>query len=140
MSEQGPTIVLVHGALAESASWNRVIERLHHRSTMPDTSHHWPVTDALARCPVTSSGDELAITGARFHHQFAADVPAEQTALMAATQRTHAALTQGLPTDTPAWRHVPSWFVFGDRDRYIPVALHRFMSEAPAPPDRPWTH
>ncbi|MGP3965294.1 alpha/beta fold hydrolase, partial [Nonomuraea sp. 3N208] len=28
MSEQ-PVVVLVHGAFAESASWNRVIQRLH---------------------------------------------------------------------------------------------------------------
>ena len=31
MSEQTPTVVLVHGAFAESASWNAVIERLHER-------------------------------------------------------------------------------------------------------------
>ena len=31
MSEQEPTVVLVHGAFAESASWNPVIERLHAR-------------------------------------------------------------------------------------------------------------
>jgi pimeloyl-ACP methyl ester carboxylesterase len=29
MSDQQPTVVLVHGAFAESASWNGVIERLH---------------------------------------------------------------------------------------------------------------
>lgn len=29
MSDQKPTVVLVHGAFAESASWNGVIERLH---------------------------------------------------------------------------------------------------------------
>ncbi|MEJ3405647.1 alpha/beta hydrolase [Rathayibacter sp. YIM 133350] len=29
MSDQNPTVVLVHGAFAESASWNGVIERLH---------------------------------------------------------------------------------------------------------------
>jgi pimeloyl-ACP methyl ester carboxylesterase len=29
MSEQSPIVVLVHGAFAESASWNGVIERLH---------------------------------------------------------------------------------------------------------------
>ena len=28
MSDQTPTVVLVHGAFAESASWNAVIERL----------------------------------------------------------------------------------------------------------------
>ena len=32
MSTEKPTVVLVHGAFAESASWNGVIERLHPRS------------------------------------------------------------------------------------------------------------
>jgi len=50
---------------------------------------------------------------------------------MAATQRpaTEAALSTGLPTDQPAWRTIPSWFVFSDLDLNIPVALHRFMAE-----------
>jgi hypothetical protein len=25
------------------------------------------------------------------------------------------ALVQGLPTDAPAWKQLPSWFVFGDQ-------------------------
>ncbi|SOD98766.1 alpha/beta fold hydrolase [Blastococcus haudaquaticus] len=32
MSQNAPTVVLVHGAFAESASWNAVVERLHARS------------------------------------------------------------------------------------------------------------
>ena len=50
---------------------------------------------------------------------------------MAATQRpvTEAALTEGLPTDAPAWKQLPSWFVFGDQDLNIPVALQRFMAD-----------
>jgi pimeloyl-ACP methyl ester carboxylesterase len=50
---------------------------------------------------------------------------------MAATQRpaTEAALSEGLPTDSPAWQHIPSWFVFGDQDLNIPVALQRFMAD-----------
>lgn len=46
---------------------------------------------------------------------------------MAATQRpvTQAALSEGLPTDRPAWRDIPSWHVFGDEDRNIPVAVFR---------------
>jgi pimeloyl-ACP methyl ester carboxylesterase len=50
---------------------------------------------------------------------------------MAATQRpaTQAALSEALPTDEPAWKHVPSWFVLGDRDLVIPPAVHRFMAE-----------
>lgn len=50
---------------------------------------------------------------------------------MAATQRpvTQAALTEGLAADAPAWKDIPSWFVFGDQDLNIPVALHRFEAE-----------
>jgi pimeloyl-ACP methyl ester carboxylesterase len=51
---------------------------------------------------------------------------------MGATQRpaTEAALSEGLPTEAPAaWRHIPSWFVFGDQDMNIPIALHHFRAE-----------
>jgi pimeloyl-ACP methyl ester carboxylesterase len=89
------------------------------------------LADALTAYPVASGGNEFAIRQNLFHHQFAADVPADQAALMAATQRpaTQAALSDGLPTDRPAWQHLPSWFVFGDQDLNIPVALQRFMAE-----------
>jgi pimeloyl-ACP methyl ester carboxylesterase len=213
MSNETPTIVLVHGAFAESASWNSVIERLHHHGTTLVASHDRTVGDvvaaanplrslsgdaayvrdviasvggpvvlvghsyggmviteaaagndsvaalvyvaafapehgesafqlstmfpgstlgdALTAYPVATGGNELAIRRDVFHQQFCADVPAEQAALMAATQRpaTEAALTEELPTDTPAWQHIPSWFVFGDQDLNIPVALQRFMAE-----------
>ena len=61
--------------------------------------------DALTAYPVATGGNELAIRPEAFHHQFAADVPAAEAALMAATQRpvTEAALTDGLPTGSPAW-------------------------------------
>ena len=53
---------------------------------------------------------------------------------MCATQRpvTETALTTGLPTGTPAWQAIPSWFVFSDRDLNIPVALHRFLADRAA--------
>jgi pimeloyl-ACP methyl ester carboxylesterase len=86
--------------------------------------------DALAAYRV-SGATEFAIRKDAFHHQFAADVPASQAALMYATQRpvTQEALTTGLPTPSPAWKTIPSWFVFSDQDLNIPVALHRFMAE-----------
>jgi pimeloyl-ACP methyl ester carboxylesterase len=213
MSEQTPTVLLVHGAFAESASWNPVIERLHHHGTVlvasegrgfcdvvaagnplrsvsgdaayvrdvirgiggpvvlvahsyggmviteaaagndavvalvyvgafaPDhgesafqLSTMFPgssLADALIAYPMASGGNELTITRDRFHHQFCADVPADQAALMAATQRsvTQAALSEALSADTPAWQQHPSWFVFGDQDLNIPVALQRFMAD-----------
>jgi pimeloyl-ACP methyl ester carboxylesterase len=87
--------------------------------------------DSLVAYPVSSGGNELAIRRDRFHFQFCADVPAARAAVMGATQRpaTEAALSGGLPTDRPAWRDLPSWFVFGDADLNIPVALHRYMAE-----------
>jgi pimeloyl-ACP methyl ester carboxylesterase len=196
------TVVLVHGAFAESASWNGVVERLQARSvdvmavanplrSIPgdaaylrdvlatisgpivlvghsyggmviseaaagssqvtglvyvcafapetgesafDLSNKFPggtLGDALAAYPVSSGGNEFAIRADAFHHQFCADVPAETAAVLSATQRpvTAAALTEGLPTGTPAWHDIPSWFVFSDEDLNIPVALHRFMAE-----------
>ena len=79
----------------------------------------------------SGGGIELTIERTRFHDQFAADVPAQQAALMAVTQRpvTQAALTDGLVTDSPPWKHLPSWFVFGDLDRNIPAALIRSLAE-----------
>ena len=37
MNDQKPTVVLVHGAFAESASWNGVIERLQAQGSI-----RWP--------------------------------------------------------------------------------------------------
>ena len=202
MSTPTPTIVLVHGAFAESGSWNPVIQRLQadgYRTVAaanplrsvtgdaayvrdviarvgapvvlvghsyggcviteaaagneavvglvyvaafaPDTgesalqlSSTFPgstLGDALDADPLTDGGVDFTIQQALFHRQFAADVPAGDAALMAATQRpvTQAALAETLATDVPAWKTLPSWFVFGDLDFNIPIRLHRFLAE-----------
>ncbi|MFI6678698.1 alpha/beta fold hydrolase [Kribbella sp. NPDC050470] len=89
--------------------------------------------DALNAYPV-AGGNEFAIRQDVFQQQFCADVPDAQAAVMAATQRpvTEAALTEGLPAETPAWKSLPSWFVFSDGDRNIPVELHRYLAERAA--------
>ncbi|MFF5219431.1 alpha/beta fold hydrolase [Micromonospora sp. NPDC000442] len=204
MPDSQPTIVLVHGAFAESASWNGVIERLgaaydvvaaanplrgvagdaayvrdvirgiggpvvlvgHSYGGMvitqaaadessvralvyvnafaPDTgesalslSGKFPgstLADTLVQYPLSSGGNEVAIGQDAYHAQFAADVSSDLTALMARTQRpiTEQALSDGL-SGAPAWRSLPSWFVFGDADLNIPVAAHRFMAERAEP-------
>ncbi|WP_439677369.1 alpha/beta fold hydrolase [Embleya sp. MST-111070] len=200
-STDEPVIVLVHGAFAESASWNRVIRLLNDsglrtvaaanplrglaedaaylrdvvegldqpvvlvghsyggmvisqaaadlpavRSLVyvaafaPETgesalhlSAEFPgstLREVLTAYPVPPGGIEFRIADDHFHHQFCADVDAEEADLMAATQRpvTERALTDGL-TGAPAWRTVPSWFVFGGMDRNIPAEALRFMAE-----------
>jgi pimeloyl-ACP methyl ester carboxylesterase len=85
---------------------------------------------ALQPVPRSDGTTDLYITTERFHDQFCADVPAEQAARMAATQRpaTQEALTE--PSgDRPLWKDVPSWFLIGEQDRNIPAELQRFMAE-----------
>ena len=86
--------------------------------------------DALAPpVELPSGGSDLYIQQDKFGAQFAADVPEEQTKLMAATQRpiTVAALHEA--SGEPAWKTISSWFIFGDRDKNIPAEAHSFMAE-----------
>ena len=86
--------------------------------------------DALAAYPVATEATSSPSARELFHQQFAADVPAAQAALMAGpSARSPRPRSPGLPTDSPAWKDRPSWFVFGDQDLNIPVALQRFMAE-----------
>jgi pimeloyl-ACP methyl ester carboxylesterase len=201
MSTQKLTVLLVHGAFAESASWNPVISKLRAqsvdvvavanplRSVSGDAAYLRDVITgigtpvvlaghsyggmviteaaagndgvvglvyaaafapeqgesalelsakfpgstlgaALVTSPVPGGGNEFRIRPEAFHQQFVADRSAGEAELMALTQRpvTEAALSEGLPTGTPAWKQLPSWFVFGDQDRNIPVELLRFMA------------
>jgi pimeloyl-ACP methyl ester carboxylesterase len=196
------TVLLVHGAFAESASWNPVISRLRSRSVdvvavanplrsvSSDATYLRDVITGIGRpvvlvghsyggmviteaaasndavvglvyaaafapeqgesalqlsgkfpgstlgaalvtSPVAGGGNEFRIRPEAFHQQFVADGSAAEAELMAATQRpvTEAALVEGLPTDAPAWKRLPSWFVFGDQDRNIPAEALRYMAE-----------
>jgi len=60
---------------------------------------------------------EFAINPARIQEAFAADLPAETTALMAATQRPVAAAAFSDASGPPAWRKLPSWAVVATGDK-----------------------
>lgn len=195
-----PTVVLVHGAFADSSSWNGVIARLERdgfrviaaanplrgvesdaaavstvvqsapgRVVLVGHSYGGPVItaaansgakvkalvyvagflpeagessltlsgkfpggtlgDALTPVALPGGGRDLYIQPAKFHAQFAADVPAAQAALMAATQRpvTEAALSE--PSREAAWKRLPSYVIYGSDDRNIPAAAMAFMAE-----------
>src|SRR5918995_601124 len=195
-----PTVVLVHGAFAESASWNDVIRRLQDqgyaviaaanpiRSVSGDAefvasifeavegpivavghsyggtvitnavrdnenvkalvyvagyapeegenalelSGRFPgatLDETLWTVPLSDGSVDLYIRQEEYHQQFAEDVPAEQTALMAVGQRPLRDVALNEASGPPAWKSIPSWFVFGELDKNIPVAAHRFMAE-----------
>ena len=196
-----PTIVLVHGAFAESASWNDVARDLRARSfpvvaaanplrgvksdadyvaaivssipgpvVLVGHSYGGSVISAAAvgkpnvqalvfvaafapevgesaadlsgkfpgstlgptlAAPVilANGGKDLYIQQDKFGKQFAEDVPPTVAQLMAVSQRpiTEGALGEAAPA--AAWKNVPSWFIYGDRDKNIPPAVLAFMAE-----------
>ena len=72
---------------------------------------------------------ELAIDPAKFHQVFAADLPAQQAALMAATQRPVSELAFTEPSGPPAWKSVPSWAVVASADKAAGTDVTRSMAE-----------
>lgn len=195
-----PTIVLVHGAFAESASWDGVIKRLlaegfpavavanplrgvrsdadYLRATLAGiqgdivlVGHSYggmiisnggggnPAVKALVfvgafapeagesalelsgKFPGSTLGNvlnpvklpdgttDLYIQQEHYHHQFSADSSAEDAAVWAVTQRPATDAALGEASGEPAWKTIPSWFLFGSDDLNIPAAVHRFMAE-----------
>jgi len=195
-----PTIVLVHGAFAESASWNGVIRLLldagypavavanplrgvrsdadylraaltsvegdvilvgHSYGGMvisnavsgnpavkalvyvgafaPDAGESAAdlagkflgstLGETLSPVKLPDGGTDLYIKQDKYHHQFAADSSAEEAAVMAVTQRPITEAALGEASGEPAWKSLPSWFLFGSEDLNIPVAAHRYMAE-----------
>jgi pimeloyl-ACP methyl ester carboxylesterase len=86
--------------------------------------------ETLESVPLPGEGVDNYVAVEKFHQQFCADLPARQAKLLAVTQRpiTEAALNEPAGRD-PLWKKVPSWFIFGDQDRNIPVEAHRIMAE-----------
>jgi pimeloyl-ACP methyl ester carboxylesterase len=74
-------------------------------------------------------GKDFYIQQDKFHQQFAADVPKAQAQLMAVAQRpiAEAALTEA--AGAPAWKNLPSYFIYGSGDKNIPAAALGFMAE-----------
>jgi pimeloyl-ACP methyl ester carboxylesterase len=97
-TEEGETL----GA-AEAGSKDSVLES----ALLP---LHYPSPDG-------SEAVELAIDSGRLQEVFAADLPAEQTALLAATQRPVAELAFSEASGPPAWKNLPSWAVVATGDK-----------------------
>ena len=82
--------------------------------------------------PTPNGGDpgiEFAIDPARMRDTFAADLPAEQVALMAATQRPAAELAFSEPSGPPGWKNLPSWAVVASGDKAAGTDVIRAEAE-----------
>jgi pimeloyl-ACP methyl ester carboxylesterase len=200
------TVVLVHGAFAESASWNGVIANLHargiaaiaipnqlrsvttdadnvrravesiggqvllvghsyggaviteaaagdtnvtglvfvsafapeHGETSLGLTAQFPgstLGDTVRPIPLGDGTNDLVVDRELYPRQFAGDVPLAIAQLAGATQRAvcDSALAEAQPTEAPAWKSLPSWFVFGSGDKNIPVEGLRFMAKRADP-------
>ena len=63
------------------------------------------------------------------HESFAQDLPEADCWLIAASQRPIALGANIAPTETAAWKSLPSWAVIGTADRVIPVDVLRRLAE-----------
>jgi hypothetical protein len=72
---------------------------------------------------------EFAINPAQFHDAFAADLPAEQAAVMVTTQCPVAELAFSEPSGVPAWKTLPAWTVVATGDKAAGSDVIRSMAE-----------
>jgi pimeloyl-ACP methyl ester carboxylesterase len=71
-------------------------------------------------------GKEFTLAPAGFHESFCADIPADDAAFYAISQRPLAGVALTEAAGTPAWRSRPVWAVLGSADRCIDPGVHRF--------------
>ena len=145
----GPVIAVGHsygGAVISNAAAraNNVVGLVYVAAFAPDEgetlggieqdSKDSVLTSALVQLQYpTGEGSETAVEFAidpeKFHDAFAADLPAEQTVVMAATQRPIAELAFSTPSGAPAWKNLPSWAVVATGDKAAGADVTRSMAE-----------
>ena len=87
---------------------------------------------AAALAPPVALADgahDLYLQQEKFRPVFAADVPEKQVKVLAATQRPVTDVALKGASGAPAWKSIPSWFVYGSADKVIPPAAHAFMAQ-----------
>jgi pimeloyl-ACP methyl ester carboxylesterase len=79
--------------------------------------------------PAGQTATEFFVDPATFHEVFAADLPPEQAAVLAVTQRPIAEAAFSDPAGPPAWKTLPSWAVVATGDKAAGADLVRSMAQ-----------
>jgi pimeloyl-ACP methyl ester carboxylesterase len=74
-------------------------------------------------------GKEFTLALDGFHESFCADIPADDAAFYAISQRPLAGVALSEAAPTPAWRNRPVWAVLPTADRCIDPGVHHFSYE-----------
>jgi pimeloyl-ACP methyl ester carboxylesterase len=145
----GPVLVVAHsygGAVVSNAATNakNVVGLVFVAAFAPDDGERLGEVAAGSKDSVLNSalvplqyptGDgsgtatEFAIDPAKIRDAFAADLPAEQTAVMAATQRPISELAFSEQSGPPAWKTLPSWAVVATGDKAVGTDAARSMAQ-----------
>jgi pimeloyl-ACP methyl ester carboxylesterase len=145
----GPVLLVGHsygGAVISNAATNapNVVGLVYPAAFAPDEGENLGDVEAGSkdsvlnsalvqyRYPAGPGGEtsiEFAINPAMFREAFAADLPPEQTALMAATQRPAAAAAFSDASGPPAWKRLRSWSVVATGDKAAGSDVVRSMAQ-----------
>lgn len=136
-AQDGPSILVGHsygGAVVTEAGNDAKVAGLVYVAAFQPDAGESPM-DLAKKTPGASTAIKATADGylyldpARFHADFAADLPARQAQFMAASQVMPAAQSFGVPITTAAWKAKPSWAVVATADRAINPDLERFMAK-----------
>ena len=136
----GPVVLVGHSyggaVITVAGSSDKVAGLVYVAGVVPDEGES--VNDLQGRFPSLAMGPlirpaelpdgsvEVSIDPARFPDVFGADLPADDAAFRAISQRPVAATAFDDPATAAAWRAKPSWAVFGTGDQPVAPELHRF--------------
>ena len=85
--------------------------------------------DKLLMVPLPNGDTDLYLQQDKFWAQFCADIPESDARLMAVGQRPFTASAVNEASVEPAWKTIPSRFIYGSLDKNIPPAAHAFMAK-----------
>ncbi|MEU8615608.1 alpha/beta hydrolase, partial [Actinoplanes sp. NPDC048791] len=85
--------------------------------------------ETLRPVQLPDGGQDLYVDQKLFHQQFAADVPADEAALMAVSQRPITAAALNEDAGVPAWRGISSYHLIAEADKNIPAKVQHFMAD-----------
>ena len=85
-------------------------------------------TDLGSAQKLDSSGF-VSIDPAKFRNVFAADLPASEAAVAAATQKPIAGSAFAASVPVAAWKTIPAWYVVSSQDHALSPKLERFYAK-----------
>ncbi len=139
----GPVLLVGHsygGAVITAAGTaDNVVGLVYISGFAPDEGEN--LTDLQSKFPapgivpyivqhqLPDGGAEFTLALDGFHESFCADLPADDAAFYAISQRPLAGVALTEAAQTPAWRSRPVWAVLPTADRCIDPGVHRFSYE-----------